>query len=150
MVRYPSISLSLRVLTSGRVRRFYNCTYAVFAASMILVYVTQEAGEAQAHSLLKLVAMAIEILETMDECVVALKAARLLQKAMEKAERKSSIAVSIQTPSDYSGDTMLLPNYYWGPFGFEGSGMDLDVPSQLADLNGTNSLFLALGDMPQL
>ncbi|AEO63828.1 uncharacterized protein THITE_2010769, partial [Thermothielavioides terrestris NRRL 8126] len=58
---------------------FYNTTYTVFAASIILVYVTQEASEGETAPLLKLVGMAVEILETMDECVVAAKAAQMLR-----------------------------------------------------------------------
>lgn len=66
--------------------RFYNTTYTIFAASIILVYINQEASEVEIQPLLKLVTMAIEVLETMaDECVVAGKSAKLLQKAMEKA-----------------------------------------------------------------
>lgn len=53
------------------------------------MYVGQEATESEIHSLLKFVDMAIEILKTMDECVVAAKAARMLQRASEKAERIS-------------------------------------------------------------
>ena len=65
-------------------RRFYNTTYIIFAASIILVYTNQEASESEIQPLLKLVGMAIEVLETMaDECVVAGKSAKLLQKALE-------------------------------------------------------------------
>lgn len=66
--------------------RFYNTTYTIFATSIILVYINQEASEAEIEPLLRLVHMAIEVLETMaDECVVAGKSAKLLQKAMEKS-----------------------------------------------------------------
>lgn len=66
--------------------RFYNTTYTIFATSIILVYINQEASEAEIEPLLRLVQMAIEVLETMaDECVVAGKSAKLLQKAMEKS-----------------------------------------------------------------
>lgn len=66
--------------------RFYNTTYTIFATSIILVYIDQEASEVEIQPLLRLVHMAIEVLETMaDECVVAGKSAKLLQKAMEKS-----------------------------------------------------------------
>ncbi|POS73531.1 hypothetical protein DHEL01_v208074 [Diaporthe helianthi] len=65
---------------------FYNTTYTIFATSIILVYINQEASEAEMEPLIRLVYMAIEVLETMaDECVVAGKSAKLLQKAMEKS-----------------------------------------------------------------
>ena len=50
------------------------------------MYINQEASEAEIQPLIRLVHMAIEVLETMaDECVVAGKSAKLLQKAMEKS-----------------------------------------------------------------
>lgn len=50
------------------------------------MYINQEASEVEIQPLLKLVSMAIEVLETMaDECVVAGKSAKLLLRATEKA-----------------------------------------------------------------
>lgn len=66
--------------------RFYNTTYTIFAASVILVYINQEASEVELQPLLRLVSMAIEVLETMsDDCIVAGRSARLLQNALERA-----------------------------------------------------------------
>lgn len=66
--------------------RFYNTTYTIFAASVILVYINQEASEVEMQPLLRLVSMAIEVLETMsDDCVVAGRSAKLLAKALERA-----------------------------------------------------------------
>ncbi|OBR04053.1 C6 transcription factor [Colletotrichum higginsianum IMI 349063] len=143
--------------------RFYNTTYTVFAASMILVYVTQEATEAEAPALLKLVAMAIEILETMDECVVALRSAKLLHKAIEKAEKRFSASASStpgagagaaqqqqqqqqQIPAMPPADAMLQLNHYWGPLNILDNEMDFGFAMQFADFEGTNSLFMALDD----
>ncbi|TIC90287.1 putative transcriptional regulatory protein C3C7.04 [Colletotrichum higginsianum] len=142
---------------------FYNTTYTVFAASMILVYVTQEATEAEAPALLKLVAMAIEILETMDECVVALRSAKLLHKAIEKAEKRFSASASStpgagagaaqqqqqqqqQIPAMPPADAMLQLNHYWGPLNILDNEMDFGFAMQFADFEGTNSLFMALDD----
>lgn len=100
--------------------RFYNTTYTIFAASVILVYINQEASEVEIQPLLKLVSMAIEVLETMaDECVVAGKSAKLLQKAMDTeaamrhektSERLAATLMSMtgtgaaaSTPSDGGG-----------------------------------------------
>lgn len=53
---------------------------------MILVYINQEASEVEIQPLLKLVSMSIEVLEIMaDECFVAGRSAKLLQKALEKS-----------------------------------------------------------------
>ncbi|KAI0121708.1 fungal-specific transcription factor domain-containing protein [Xylariales sp. AK1849] len=121
---------------------FYNTTYTVFAASVLLVYIMKEAREGEMEPLLRMVGMAIEILETMDECVVALKAARLLQKTMEKATKK----FSMETPPTVAAtveanEAMLQLNHYWGPLNLIDGEMDLDFAFQLDDVNGTSSMF---------
>ncbi|KAI8312969.1 putative transcriptional regulatory protein [Colletotrichum sp. SAR11_59] len=131
---------------------FYNTTYTVFAASMILVYVTQEAVESELQPLLKLVGMAIEILETMDECVVALRSAKLLHKAIEKAEKKFSASTpsAAMIPAMPPADAMLQLNHYWGPLNILDNEMDFGFAMQFADFEGTNSLFMALDDQRTL
>ncbi len=130
--------------------RFYNTTYTVFAASIILVYVTQEAAEIEIASLLKLVGMAIEILETMDECVVAAKAAQMLRRASENAEKKCSpAAAESAVPVAHGTDPTVPWNQYWGPLNFVGGDMELDFNVfQLADLDWGNSL-VPFGEQPE-
>ncbi|KAK4148530.1 hypothetical protein C8A00DRAFT_47629 [Chaetomidium leptoderma] len=122
---------------------FYNTTYTVFAASIILVYVTQEATEGEIAQLLKLVGMAIEILETMDECVVAAKAAQMLHRASESAEKglKFAPAAANSTAANpalaQGHEAMLHLNHYWGPLNLVGGEMELDLNFfQFADLDG--------------
>ncbi|KAM0322738.1 hypothetical protein ACHAQA_009329 [Verticillium albo-atrum] len=119
---------------------FYNTTYTVFAASIILVHVTREPSDTDNHQLLERVGMAIEILEIMDECVVASEAAKLLRQAKEKAERAGPSA-SNQAINGFEG-TMLL-NHYWGPLDLLGGDMDLDFAFQLADLDAPVSSLMA-------
>jgi hypothetical protein len=111
---------------------------------VILVYVMKEATEAERDPLLKMVGMSIEILETMDECVVALKAAKLLLRATEKANRKFSMArapdTAAATPVD-ANDSLLHLNHYWGPLNLIDGEMDLDYAFQLDDSDGTHSMF---------
>jgi hypothetical protein len=130
--------------------RFYNTTYTVFAASIILVYVTQEASEMEIPPLLKLVGMAIEILETMDECVVAAKAAQMLRRASEGAEKKCSpAAANSPVPVVHGADTTLPWNQYWGPLNFVGGDVDLDFSVfHPADLDWGNSL-APFGEQPE-
>lgn len=105
--------------------------------------------------------MAVEILEVMDECVVALEAARLLRSVREKAEsRLSSEATPTynQEPtSDAAPELDLLfthveghsiqLNHYWGPLGLiDGSGMDFDIPTQLGVFDQNNPMFFSLGE----
>ncbi|KAK7696892.1 hypothetical protein SLS64_014096 [Diaporthe eres] len=93
---------------------FYNTTYTIFATSIILVYINQEASEAEIEPLLRLVHMAIEVLETMaDECVVAGKSAKLLQKAMEKSaaarhERSSERLAATLMAMNGGGEAPML------------------------------------------
>lgn len=79
------------------------------------MYINQEASEAEIEALLRLVHMAIEVLETMaDECVVAGKSAKLLQKAMEKSsaarhERSSErLAATLTSMNGGGGDPQVL------------------------------------------
>lgn len=79
------------------------------------MYINQEASEAEIEALLRLVHMAIEVLETMaDECVVAGKSAKLLQKAMEKSsaarhERSSErLAATLMSMNGGGGDPPVL------------------------------------------
>lgn len=137
MIRHP--------LTGSR---FYNTTYTVFAASVIVVYIMKEATEVEMDSLLRLVGMAIEILETMDDCVVALKASRLLQRAMERAKRKfsrgaepSPAAAAAATAAVEANESMLHLNHYWGPLNLIDADMDLDFAFQVDNMNGTESIF---------
>lgn len=130
--------------------RFYNTTYTVFAASIILVYANQEAAGAEMEPLLRLVGMAIEVLETMDECVVALKSARLLQKAMDKARDKVSAGhghghggtgatatmmapFAAAAPPPPAGDAMLHWKQCWGPVNLLDHEVDLDLALQFTD-----------------
>lgn len=117
---------------------------------MILVYVTQEATEAEVPGLLKYVAMAIEILETMDECIVAVKAAQMLRRASENADKKFSAAASataaaaapsMVAPAPHESEAMFHWNQYWGPLNFVGGEMELDFSVfQMPDLDGGNPL----------
>lgn len=144
--------------------RFYNATYTIFAASVILLYITQgSVNREEVQSLFEMVNMAVEILETMDECVVALEAARLLRSAREKAEsRLSSDAAAVynqEQPTEYTslesnplfthveGHSVQL-NHYWGPLGLiDGNGMDLDLATQLGAFDQNNNMFFPMGEL---
>jgi hypothetical protein len=144
--------------------RLYNATYTIFAASVILLYITQgSASREEVQSLFELVNMAVEILETIDECVVSLEAVRLLRSAREKAESKLSsdtaAVYSQEQPVEYAslesnplfthveGYSVQL-NHYWGPLGLiDGSGMDFDIATQLGAFDQNNQLFFPLSEL---
>ncbi|KAF4460529.1 hypothetical protein FALBO_12685, partial [Fusarium albosuccineum] len=64
---------------------FYNTMYTLFATSIILIYIPQESRQDELAYLYKLVEMAIEILEIMDESVVATQAAKMFQETLMRA-----------------------------------------------------------------
>ena len=108
--------------------------------------------------------MAIEILDAMDESVVALEAAKLLRRARDKAaNRQSSETAVTYNNNDMSHaalDTepvnplftdaeghLTQQNHYWGSLGLiDSSGMDLDIANQLGGFDQNNPMFLFLGD----
>ncbi|KAH6683609.1 hypothetical protein F5X68DRAFT_171820 [Plectosphaerella plurivora] len=123
---------------------FYNTTYTVFAASIILVYVMREATEEESQPLLRRVDMAIEILEIMDECVVALESAKLLRRAKEKAK---GTVPSTPDPAlaGFGFEGPMLLSHYWGPLDFLDGEIDLDMAFQIADMEIPTGAYMAQG-----
>jgi hypothetical protein len=64
---------------------WYNTTYTLYAASIILCYITQAAPSAEKPALFRLVDMTIEILEAMDESVAAKKAGKIIKQTLSHA-----------------------------------------------------------------
>lgn len=138
--------------------RFYNATYTVFAASILLLYITQSSpDDEELRTLFDSLNMAIEILESMDESVVAQEAAKLLGRARDKAESRrfsnndamhDDVTTNPDNLTDHPGDpsSAILEglsgqlNHYWGSFGlFDGTGMDFDT--QLGGFDQSNPMF---------
>jgi hypothetical protein len=118
--------------------RFYNTTYTLFAASIILVYIAQEALETEKQSLFGYVEMSVEILEIMDECLVAKKAAKMIQMALARAKGtpNSVEADPSQRPRDVLGNQASFPfNHYWGPLDLVQGDIDTSFPFELGDLD---------------
>jgi Fungal specific transcription factor domain/Fungal Zn(2)-Cys(6) binuclear cluster domain len=80
---------------------WYNTTYILYAASIILSYATQSAPAAEKPELFKLIDMAVEVLEAMDECFVASKAGEMIKQALSNAREQSS---TTQQPISVSYD----------------------------------------------
>jgi hypothetical protein len=116
----------------------------VFAASIMLVFVSQGAAESEVLPVLSLVRMAVEILETMDECVVAAKAAKMLQSAVERVEKKLLTATDAPDSTWQGPDATLHLNPYWGPLNFIGGDMELDFALHLCDFEGADSSLMSL------
>ncbi|KAI9172762.1 transcriptional regulatory protein [Paramyrothecium foliicola] len=94
--------------------RFYNTTYVSFAASILVVYALKDAREDEIASLLYALEQAIGLLETMDECVVAQKSAKLLQRATEKVKSKFATTVSQDNVEMADTDFAFQINHFWG------------------------------------
>ncbi|ROW17103.1 hypothetical protein VPNG_01391 [Cytospora leucostoma] len=93
---------------------FYNTTYVIFAAATILVYINQAPSEVDIEPHLKLVSMAIEVLDAMaDESIVASRSAKLLQKAMvreaslrhDKTSERLAVTLMSMTGSSTAAST---------------------------------------------
>jgi hypothetical protein len=154
--------------------RFYNTTYIVFAASIILVYILQQSTDRSAAAIrpwLRLVYMSVEVLETMDECVVAINAASILTNVLRRLEKKLTPQDAEHEPNlAYPATAMSLeiPEHRGQMDGFEASvgdaimafngrglaplaamegNYDMGFPmQQMADLHGINSLFSELAN----
>jgi hypothetical protein len=110
-----------------KTNRFYNVTYTVFAASTIFMYLRQEANPTQAHDLLRLIDMAVEILIIMDESVVAQQVAKLLRDAKLRFENGSQEhAGDSQTgrSSPPVGAGCATTTSHWGSLNFFDGGLD--------------------------
>jgi hypothetical protein len=116
----------------------------VFAASVILLHVSQAGtnDREESQAFLQSVDMAVEILEIMDECVVALEAAKLLRRARERAESRLSTGRALDVdesacglpPSTvpYDEHQTLQLNNYWGTLGLiDGNDTEFDIAFQL-------------------
>ncbi|KAH8891226.1 hypothetical protein GQ53DRAFT_648828 [Thozetella sp. PMI_491] len=110
---------------------FYNTTYTLFAASIILIYISRESSEAELTYLYKLVEMAVEILEIMDESVVASKAAKMIQGALERARTRSPGGSGQIGSGEF--DMMGPWNGYAGLFDFIDGDMGIGLPFPLGD-----------------
>lgn len=125
--------------------RYYNTTYTLFAVSILLVYIVQEASESEKTSLYEYVEMSIEILETMDDCVVAKKAAKMIHRALSRAKGDSLIINRDEVP-EMPQDTAVydMPrtfNHYWGPLHLIDGDWDINFPFELGDLEEGQSLY---------
>ena len=79
---------------------WYNTTYILYAASIILSYATQTAPSNEKEELFHLIDMSIEVLEAMDECFVASKAGEMIKQALTNARDQSAMVQQLQTAPD--------------------------------------------------
>lgn len=69
--------------------RWYNTTYILYAASIILCYATRAAPLNERPDLYQYVDLSIEVLEVMEESVVAKKAAQMIRQIVNQARESA-------------------------------------------------------------
>jgi hypothetical protein len=116
---------------------FYNTTYTLFAVSIILVYIMQEASESEKSSLFGYVEMSIEILETMDDCIVAKNAAKMIPRAMMRAKDNTMGESANEEQNETNMRDMISTtfNLFWGPLNLMDGEIDVTFPFELGDLD---------------
>ncbi|CAH0033315.1 unnamed protein product [Clonostachys rhizophaga] len=120
---------------------FYNTMYILFATSIVLIYIPRESGKHELEYLYKLVEMAIEILEIMDESVVAMEAAKMIQGALTRTRCMIPLAPRDTAPGDTApADTAAMEfqktaswNTYAGLFDLTEGDLSGDLPFPLGD-----------------
>lgn len=108
---------------------FYNTTYTVFASSMILLYMAQAGDSTELQRLSRYVEMAVEILEVMDESVIAVKSAGLIKRALDRV--KASAPPVAPAGPDVDHDLWLPAHHYWGSVNLLDGQLDESFPFQL-------------------
>lgn len=88
---------------------WYNTTYTLYAASIILGYLNRIASSAERAELLLLISMSIEVLEAMEENVVATKAARLLQRTSIQIQERDKAVEARPPQQEGTPNHNLLP-----------------------------------------
>ena len=98
---------------------WYNTTYTLYAASIIIFYAQKSATLPELQGLLCLIRMSVDILLVMDENIVARKAADLVQKASlrirERESRTTHLDPAHRSHSDTRGSSAEDPDEIPGP-----------------------------------
>lgn len=141
---------------------WYNTTYILYAASIILCHAsrpTLPASSDEKQDLLHLIDMTLEILEVMDESVVAKKAAEMVRSILENVRNGNTVHTSLhQLPSfsppalspngtslDYEGSNIQMPDLSMDPdLDFINASLSLDY----GRFNVWNNLQDRVGDFP--
>jgi hypothetical protein len=88
---------------------WYNTTYILYAASIILCYATQVAPSQERPDLFRLIDMTVEIFEVMEECVVAKKAGEMIRQSLSTARQRSNAAQALSEQQQMSTSDHLRP-----------------------------------------
>ncbi|CAI7606074.1 unnamed protein product [Penicillium glandicola] len=119
---------------------WYNTTYVMFATSTLLVPMSKLGMCAQTMPLLPFVEMGLEILEAMDECVIAQNAVEIIRQYLRdfRATAASQPPGEDKPLSVDAGKAFKVPKWAYG-FGLPGYSFD-----------GIARLFEDIGELPVL
>lgn len=106
------------------------------------MYLGQGASDSEVQSLSGFIEMAIEILDTMDECVVATKAAAIIQHALAQAQDKSASRIN----DGARRDGALPFNHQWGPLTLIDEVFDANLMFETGVWDDPEALLRFLGD----
>lgn len=103
-------------------RRYHNCSYIIFATSVILTYMSQRATTQEKESYRRYVEKAIEILEVMDESSAATQAVDLIKRAVQQPP----------FPNLRCDQGFWIPGvFYWGGLDLISEGHDANFLKQM-------------------
>jgi hypothetical protein len=90
----------------------------------------QVASDSELPSVSRYVEMAIEILEVMDESVIALKSAAMIKRALERVNKQSHNWVPAAPVPE--SDLWLPTHHYWGSLNLLDGQLDEGFPFQIS------------------
>lgn len=101
---------------------YHNCSYIIFATSVILTYMSQRATTQEKESYRRYVEKAIEILEVMDESSAATQAVDLIKRAVQQPP----------FPNLRCDQGFWIPGvFYWGGLDLISEGHDANFLKQM-------------------
>lgn len=96
---------------------------------MLLLFMAQPGNSSEIPLLSSYVERAIEILEVMDESIIAVKSATMIKRALERV-KESSPSVALAVP-DVDNDLWLPAHHYWGSVNLLDGQLDECFPFQM-------------------
>lgn len=119
----------LSLLTTALHRRYLNTSYTIFAATVVIFFAARSTNSPEQSHWQELIQHSIEILETMNENVVARKAARIIADSLERLRQPQPSEVLPAEREDATADfpindaMELQQSFPFDLANWDGSGM---------------------------
>jgi len=99
---------------------------------MILLYMAQAGNNNELEPLSRHIEMAVEILEVMDESVIAVKSAGMIKRALERVKAPPAASAPVAPAGPEVENDMWLPaHHYWGSVNLLDGQLDESFPFQM-------------------